>query len=938
MEPTTTRIPILGLDQRPNSRLKTPGIADTLVNLRPGGVQEQPHWEPIPTPLPLESANNAGFTHPNVADIVRAGWHVRGRVGKHGNAGGSVKRLVVLFNTGVVQLIDPVFPTAWSVTASYSASSVASGNWDMTFTQMYDTGVISVSKGGVAVVDLVIEDDLLFEAVFPPLPVMRTVWSTSDEFYKDADFESGIYKGLLDGSVFVRYALVLQDGTLVKHSRPFEVGTRKVPYHHTALPASAPDGYFTSFLNCHFEGYDAYQESQTYKAKINPEDPNYSGLGFTPPNFDYWSDKLYGVAVLVSEFIPTPKWDDPKAWFKKQEALATTTWYELTTFEYIDGIDVPDQQRTKRFDYTAADILNLQTAGIDIGTHHLYAHGVSDTYNSRLIQANQRVDFARPTLGEYEGLGNFSIFVMHHPDIEEGPDSLDDRFFLFYNNLPEWLLGPDFQTYFTGTTDATSDFPGIGTKVTVVQFPQDRTGSVRLELGVYGQIDLDWPALWGYRNRVIDFADIAMDGNPVTSKVMVEVDIETDNGVFTRRLTDAQAEAPYVLEGVNITDGRGVSHTNVNAWQPYGGVIAYPDSRAKELRIYADQNGLNSWHLMESYKLTASKTSNFAFNYGPGNFVAMITGEATVTSPSAVTVNDDTYAAFNLVRASQTNSIFSFNPAQTYRVGMTFDPVTALAVNALEVSQGQFGQYPLYVFKKNEIYALEQSQASDVLFARISPIDLGGGVSSQQKVTNIDQAVVYANANGIFLLAGSAPVRISGPVSDIVPHIKTLGVQFLDNDSELLVGLGNNGGTYRYSTRHQRWYTDSFNVESCFRFNEELYTIRTGGFIFDYQKHQQGGDVPVHVRLNDVHFGYPDQPKRFYYFYLRAMLDVADGYTFTAYMNGVNVSSSQLQLQPARQSVFDVDLEIQANLNVDTDYIEYIDTKYVMRYSKLKSQ
>lgn len=102
----------------------------------------------------------------------------------------------------------------------------------------------------------------------------------------------------------------------------------------------------------------------------------------------------------------------------------------------------------------------------------------------------------------------------------------------------------------------------------------------------------------------------------------------------------------------------------------------------------------------------------------------------------------------------------AFNPfvyPETKRI--TFQSkVLGVAVSTTALSQGQFGQFPLYVFTEDGIWAMET--AADGSFVTSKPLSRDVCVNPDS-ITSIDNAVIFVTDKGVMLLQGSQVVNIS---------------------------------------------------------------------------------------------------------------------------------------------------------------------------------
>ena len=84
--------------------------------------------------------------------------------------------------------------------------------------------------------------------------------------------------------------------------------------------------------------------------------------------------------------------------------------------------------------------------------------------------------------------------------------------------------------------------------------------------------------------------------------------------------------------------------------------------------------------------------------------------------------------------------------------------VLGVAIASTALSQGQFGQFPLYVFTEDGIWAMET--AADGSFVTSKPLSRDVCVNPDS-ITSIDSAVVFVTDKGVMLLQGSQVVNIS---------------------------------------------------------------------------------------------------------------------------------------------------------------------------------
>lgn len=107
----------------------------------------------------------------------------------------------------------------------------------------------------------------------------------------------------------------------------------------------------------------------------------------------------------------------------------------------------------------------------------------------------------------------------------------------------------------------------------------------------------------------------------------------------------------------------------------------------------------------------------------------------------------------NKIKTSEVNNPFVMVQTTTLN-----DRVEALATGTKAVSEGQFGQFPLYAFCDDGIWALEPS--SDGTYASKQPVSRDV-CSNPRGITQTDNAVIYTTRQGLKMLQGSTVTNIS---------------------------------------------------------------------------------------------------------------------------------------------------------------------------------
>lgn len=137
--------------------------------------------------------------------------------------------------------------------------------------------------------------------------------------------------------------------------------------------------------------------------------------------------------------------------------------------------------------------------------------------------------------------------------------------------------------------------------------------------------------------------------------------------------------------------------------------------------------------------------------------------EANGSQPVISSLEDRTIEIPNKIYTSQVNNPFFFPVTCINTVGTGKILGICAAVKAL--SQGQFGQFPLYAFSTDGVWALEVSSTGS--YSAKQPITREVCINSES-ITQMDTAVLFATDRGIMLISGSTATCITDSVNNEV--------------------------------------------------------------------------------------------------------------------------------------------------------------------------
>ncbi|MDO4929622.1 MAG: hypothetical protein Q4E59_00655 [Bacteroidales bacterium] len=179
-----------------------------------------------------------------------------------------------------------------------------------------------------------------------------------------------------------------------------------------------------------------------------------------------------------------------------------------------------------------------------------------------------------------------------------------------------------------------------------------------------------------------------------------------------------------------------------------GSFLYYPNTNAKTCYTY---DGSKPYKIHE---MTAHDFLNGAYT---NNFIEMTDLIADdFTDLSTTTSTDLTVAEPNKIYTSVVSNPFYFPATGINSVGD--GTVLGIASATKALSEGQFGEFPLYAFTSEGVWALAVS--SDGTYSSVQPVSRDVCINADS-ITQIDSAVLFATARGIMLISGSTVTCLS---------------------------------------------------------------------------------------------------------------------------------------------------------------------------------
>lgn len=181
------------------------------------------------------------------------------------------------------------------------------------------------------------------------------------------------------------------------------------------------------------------------------------------------------------------------------------------------------------------------------------------------------------------------------------------------------------------------------------------------------------------------------------------------------------------------------------------------------------------------------------------------------------TANKVEYTELNKVYTSEVGNPFVFPIGGINTVGT--GRIIALASNVRAISQGQFGEYPLYVFTDSGIWMMEVDDKG--LYKAKQPMSLDV-IKPGSKVTSVDNAVAYVIERGLMLVSGGDTRCISEVLDGRPEGIPEL-LGGIISTSMVRWEIYKDGVSCAYDEAHQRLHV--YNPDYGYHY---VYSVRTG--------------------------------------------------------------------------------------------------------------
>lgn len=305
--------------------------------------------------------------------------------------------------------------------------------------------------------------------------------------------------------------------------------------------------------------------------------------------------------------------------------------------------------------------------------------------------------------------------------------------------------------------------------------------------------------------------------------------------------------------------------TNVSIPKYFPSFLMYPDYRAYKISILVRYNSISKSVV---YDLKQHDSLNLAYHFF-NTETGSSSGEYKVADAVPDSVenwsNPGTYIHLNdpeeiknVLKVSNLNNVFSFPPDQTYQFNTE---IIGMQSNVVAMSQGQFGIFPLYVFTKEGIFAMQVATSGDIVYSSVSAPVTRDVCNNPDSICGLDQMVAFSTDRGLMVINGSQVQLISEEMKGYLPScfdssnilyeiISFAGmneclenVKFEDflvdckigynyRRNEIIVSNGTYNVCFVYSIDSSSWYKISRNIGTIVNAFPYMWAV-SGNYIYD---------------------------------------------------------------------------------------------------------
>lgn len=374
------------------------------------------------------------------------------------------------------------------------------------------------------------------------------------------------------------------------------------------------------------------------------------------------------------------------------------------------------------------------------------------------------------------------------------------------------------------------------------------------------------------------------------------------------RYVDSIIPARYL---VKVTTTQGVLWGELSEDYTFMGVFCIPVQEVNRVTIYQQ---LASVYRMASFNVHSSETTGFSYYIADSNdgftfgydmdVISVDVWDNALEEYNAYKEKPYTQTSPSLVRVSEAENPLVFPASNSVSVGSS--TITAMAANTRPITEGQFGDAPLYVFTDEGTWILMVSTTGT--YQSRQPVNREI-CSNAEGILQTDDAVLYPTERGIILQQGRQATCITDnldgyPFDFVAFQNETTAHRILDTqsigygsvqhvmfrkymdgagmiydyyDSRVIVFNPSYDYSYVYSLKSGKWGAMQNVFKKRVNIYPESYAIDNNNTIVDVYCKEPTLDIPYFLCTRPLSFGKPDIHKTMFTLITRGYIANGDG-------------------------------------------------------------
>ena len=304
----------------------------------------------------------------------------------------------------------------------------------------------------------------------------------------------------------------------------------------------------------------------------------------------------------------------------------------------------------------------------------------------------------------------------------------------------------------------------------------------------------------------------------------------------------------------------GTPVNGLNAKSEFAKILSFPDYRAEEFLVHVAT--------AEPYTIALptkeAMGNNIAYyTAAPNNeekYPDILFLESAGHSSDLVPSEDDVIYEPNRIQVSSANNPFSLPFENSYAIGSANNRIIALQSAAIEMSDAKFGEFPLFAFTDEGIFALQAG--STTLYASIIPINYDKIINPNTLAIN--GGIIYITERGVHLLSArgdkltsEASTLISSPIHDKdgrppLDFLRTCQIMWPKQHNEVIFHNPYNNSDIAYVFNLDAGYWSTRTLVGTKINTDEMVD---GNAIYNLADEDETSTLPCHITTRPMKFG-----------------------------------------------------------------------------------